>query len=151
LLEFFQFYLLPFLNSSKLLDRFPRSTSPSIEPQALALSSFSTLLILIISLLKRANSSPNKMGSTGQIFEYSAPPQQVVFDGFLFDMDGTIIDSTAAVEKHWEAVGNEIGVSHEVILQTSHGRRSIDILKILCPEKATWECTSQSSPNLPAP
>lgn len=32
---------------------------------------------------------------------YDLPPVQVSFDGFLFDMDGTIIDSTAAVEKHW--------------------------------------------------
>ena len=32
---------------------------------------------------------------------YSAPPEQATFDGFLFDMDGTIIDSTEAVVKHW--------------------------------------------------
>lgn len=28
-------------------------------------------------------------------------PELVSFDGFLFDMDGTIIDSTPAVIKHW--------------------------------------------------
>jgi glycerol 3-phosphatase-1 len=28
---------------------------------------------------------------------------EVSFTGFLFDMDGTIIDSTPAVEKHWES------------------------------------------------
>jgi glycerol-1-phosphatase len=39
-------------------------------------------------------------------------------------------------------VGGEIGVDPVVILQTSHGRRSIDILKILAPEKANWECES---------
>lgn len=27
--------------------------------------------------------------------------ERVSFDGLLFDMDGTIIDSTAAVVKHW--------------------------------------------------
>jgi len=44
------------------------------------------------------------MGSTQEdVLEYSAPPLQVTFDGFLFDMDGTIIDSTDAVVKHWEA------------------------------------------------
>lgn len=32
---------------------------------------------------------------------YSAPPVRASFDGFLFDMDGTIIDSTIAIEKHW--------------------------------------------------
>ncbi|KAF5266846.1 hypothetical protein FOXYS1_2291 [Fusarium oxysporum] len=76
------------------------------------------------------------MGSTP---EYNLPPQELTFDGFLFDMDGTIIDSTEAVVKHWETIGNEIGVAPEVILETSHGRRSIDILKILAPEKANWD------------
>jgi len=33
--------------------------------------------------------------------DYWAPPEQVAFDGLLFDMDGTIIDSTDAVVKHW--------------------------------------------------
>lgn len=44
------------------------------------------------------------MGSTEQSTQpaYSAPPETVTFDGLLFDMDGTIIDSTAAVVKHWE-------------------------------------------------
>lgn len=38
-------------------------------------------------------------------------------------------------------IGNEIGADPEVILATSHGRRTIDVLKLLCPEKANWECT----------
>lgn len=54
-------------------------------------------------------------------------------------MDGTIIDSTDAVVKHWHTIGKELGVDPEVILQTSHGRRSIDILKLISPEKANWE------------
>lgn len=33
--------------------------------------------------------------------DYSAPPVTATFEGFLFDMDGTIIDSTDAVVKHW--------------------------------------------------
>jgi hypothetical protein len=40
------------------------------------------------------------------------------------------------------SIGKEIGVDPNVILQTSHGRRSIDVLKILSPEKANWECQS---------
>lgn len=31
----------------------------------------------------------------------TGPTVQWTFDGFLFDMDGTIIDSTDAVVKHW--------------------------------------------------
>lgn len=34
--------------------------------------------------------------------DYIAPPFEVTFKGLLFDMDGTIIDSTAAVVKHWQ-------------------------------------------------
>ncbi|KAI5920674.1 haloacid dehalogenase-like hydrolase [Camillea tinctor] len=81
--------------------------------------------------------------------EYSAPPEDVTFSGLLFDMDGTIIDSTSAVVKHWHTVGNEIGVDPEVILQTSHGRRSIDMLKVLCPEKANWEYVKHMEGLLP--
>ncbi|CCT65780.1 probable glycerol-3-phosphate phosphatase (glycerol-1-phosphatase) [Fusarium fujikuroi IMI 58289] len=86
------------------------------------------------------------MGSTP---DYTLPPQELAFDGFLFDMDGTIIDSTDAVVKHWETIGNEIGVAPEVILETSHGRRSIDILKILAPEKANWDYVRDMEGRLP--
>ncbi|KAG7292401.1 hypothetical protein NEMBOFW57_002436 [Staphylotrichum longicolle] len=91
------------------------------------------------------------MGSTEQSTQpaYSAPPETVTFDGLLFDMDGTIIDSTAAVVKHWESVGNEIGVDPAVILETSHGRRSIDMLKVLAPEKANWEYVQHMEGLLP--
>lgn len=41
------------------------------------------------------------MGSVDNTGGYCAPPVQVTLDGLLFDMDGTIIDSTSAVEKHW--------------------------------------------------
>lgn len=47
-----------------------------------------------------------------------------------------------ALTKFSESIGNEIGVDPNVILQTSHGRRSIDILKDLDPNKANWECKS---------
>ncbi|KAI1265756.1 HAD-like protein [Xylariaceae sp. FL1019] len=79
----------------------------------------------------------------------AAPAENVTFDGLLFDMDGTIIDSTSAVEKHWHTIGNEIGVPPEVILQTSHGRRSIDMLKVLAPNKANWEYVRQLEALLP--
>ncbi|KAL5594522.1 hypothetical protein BROUX41_001448 [Berkeleyomyces rouxiae] len=69
---------------------------------------------------------------------YTTESAEATFDGFLFDMDGTIIDSTEAIVSHWNMIGEEIGISAEVILQTSHGRRSYDMFKILKPELATW-------------
>ncbi|KAF4459750.1 glycerol 3-phosphatase 1 [Fusarium albosuccineum] len=85
----------------------------------------------------------------GSLPDYTLPPQEISFDGFLFDMDGTIIDSTEAVVKHWQTIGNEIGVAPEVILETSHGRRSIDILKLLAPEKANWDYVRDMEGRLP--
>lgn len=35
---------------------------------------------------------------------------------------------------------NELGLDAEKILAMSHGRRSMDILKVLAPQRANWEC-----------
>ncbi|KAF2496296.1 putative glycerol-3-phosphate phosphatase [Lophium mytilinum] len=80
------------------------------------------------------------MGSMEPTF--SAPAEEHSFNGLLFDMDGTIIDSTDAVVKHWHKIGNELGVDPNVILATSHGRRSIDTLQIYEPKLANWEYVS---------
>ncbi|KAH8727549.1 HAD-like domain-containing protein [Phaeosphaeriaceae sp. PMI808] len=70
---------------------------------------------------------------------FSAPTQTIQCHGLLFDMDGTIIDSTDAIIKYWTRTGREIGVDPEEILATSHGRRSIDVLRIYEPKLANWE------------
>ncbi|KAH6892641.1 HAD-like domain-containing protein [Thelonectria olida] len=71
------------------------------------------------------------------------------FSGFLIDLDGTIIDSTAAVVKHWADVGKEIGVDSATILEMSHGRRSLDTLQLVAPEKATWEYVQKIESAIP--
>ena len=53
---------------------------------------------------------------------------------------GTIVDSTDAIVKHWHLLANEMGVDPNVILATSHGRRSIDVLRLYDESKANWEC-----------
>ncbi|PNS19751.1 hypothetical protein CAC42_7718 [Sphaceloma murrayae] len=70
---------------------------------------------------------------------FTAPTEQHSFRALLFDMDGTIIDSTPAIEKYWQGIGAEIGVDPATILATSHGRRSIDTLAILAPHLANWD------------
>lgn len=41
-------------------------------------------------------------------------------------------------------LGDELGVDPKAILATSHGRRSIDMMKIYDPNKANWECKFQN-------
>ncbi|KAF2198685.1 HAD-like protein [Delitschia confertaspora ATCC 74209] len=80
---------------------------------------------------------------------FSAAAEVHTFHGLLFDMDGTIIDSTDAVVKNWYKIGKEIGVDPEVILATSHGRRSIDVLQLYEPKLANWEYISHNEGLVP--
>jgi glycerol-1-phosphatase len=80
---------------------------------------------------------------------FSAPLETAAFAALLFDMDGTIIDSTAAIEKYWLMLGKEIGVPGETILKTSHGRRTVDTLAIFCPEKANWDFACAEEAKVP--
>ncbi|OJK00377.1 hypothetical protein ASPACDRAFT_1880726 [Aspergillus aculeatus ATCC 16872] len=84
--------------------------------------------------------------STGS---FSAPPQILTFDGLLSDFDGTIVDSTDAIVKHWHKIGAELGVDPATILATSHGRRSIDTLQLYDPTKANWEYVSYVEGRIP--
>ncbi|RAK98444.1 HAD family hydrolase [Aspergillus ibericus CBS 121593] len=72
-----------------------------------------------------------------------------VFAGVLLDFDGTIIDSTEAIVENWRLVALELGVDHQEILRTSHGRRSIDVLQQLDPTKANWEYVSAMEGRVP--
>ncbi len=53
--------------------------------------------------------------------------------GVLFDLDGTLIDSTPAITRSWSAVLNEIGISLDV-LPSLHGSPSKQSLRRLLPE-----------------
>ncbi|KAI4238699.1 MAG: hypothetical protein LQ349_000916 [Xanthoria aureola] len=73
---------------------------------------------------------------------FTGPAETHTFDGILFDMDGTIVNSTDAITKHWHKIGKELGVDPAVILETSHGRRSIDTLALYDQGKANWDYVS---------
>ncbi|KAL8854593.1 MAG: hypothetical protein Q9221_000628 [Calogaya cf. arnoldii] len=73
---------------------------------------------------------------------FTSPAETHTFDGILLDMDGTIVNSTDAIVKHWHKIGKELGIDPSVILETSHGRRSTDTLAIYDQSKANWEYVS---------
>lgn len=39
---------------------------------------------------------------------FTGQPESHTFDGFLFDVDGTIIDTTDAITKHWQKSVNRL-------------------------------------------
>ncbi|KAK4686895.1 hypothetical protein P7C73_g3220, partial [Tremellales sp. Uapishka_1] len=54
-------------------------------------------------------------------------------DGVLFDMDGTLTDSIAAVEAAWTAKAVELELEPHVVIAATHGRRASDNLMELVP------------------
>src|SRR3954471_10867 len=52
----------------------------------------------------------------------------------LFDMDGTLLDSTASVERHWRRWSRRHGLDDlQHVLHVVHGHRSIDAIRLLAP------------------
>ena len=61
------------------------------------------------------------------------PLEGRLFDAVIFDMDGTLIDSTPAVERSWVVWAQHYGVSAEDLAH-SHGMPSASIVAKLIPE-----------------
>lgn len=56
-----------------------------------------------------------------------------VYDKVIFDMDGTLVDSSAAVEAAWRNWALRHGVSLEKIMQVAHGRRTQEVVQRFAP------------------
>lgn len=49
--------------------------------------------------------------------------------GFLFDLDGVLVDSTLTVERHWRRLAEQHGLDPSGLLADVHGRRSADVIR----------------------
>lgn len=64
-------------------------------------------------------------------------------DAILFDIDGTLVDSTPAVVRTWTAFARERALDVEEILRVSHGRRTEDTLADLLPVSEVAAATAR--------
>ncbi len=60
-------------------------------------------------------------------------PLTFTCDAILFDMDGTLIDSTAVVERQWRRWAALHQLDADRILAVSHGRKTIDTMREVAP------------------
>jgi mannitol-1-/sugar-/sorbitol-6-phosphatase len=63
------------------------------------------------------------------------------YDKVIFDMDGTLVDSRAVVERVWRQWALKHGVSADKILAVSHGRLTREIVQLFAAEgvDVDWE------------
>jgi len=70
------------------------------------------------------------------------PPLEITAAAALFDMDGTLVDSTAVVETIWRDFCREHGVDERVLVPWSHGRRTPDTVQHFLPDAPEGEMTA---------
>jgi sugar-phosphatase len=51
----------------------------------------------------------------------------------LFDLDGVLVSSTQAVARQWRLWAQEQGIAPEEVVKIAHGRRTIEIIRLLAP------------------
>ncbi len=56
--------------------------------------------------------------------------RQLTARGFLFDMDGTLVDSGAVVERVWGAWARANGLDPAGLMPVAHGRRAIETIRM---------------------
>jgi mannitol-1-/sugar-/sorbitol-6-phosphatase len=61
-------------------------------------------------------------------------PPDLVARALLFDMDGTLVDSTVVVERMWHEFAAHAGVDAAEVLAFAHGRRSPDTVRRFLPD-----------------
>ncbi|QHM71816.1 sugar phosphatase [Mixta intestinalis] len=56
--------------------------------------------------------------------------------GFLFDLDGTLVDSLPVVERAWSNWGKRHGIAADEILSFIHGKQAITALRHFMPDSS---------------
>ncbi len=69
----------------------------------------------------------------------AARPSVLTVRAVLFDMDGTLVDSTAIVEQVWLEFAERYGLDFDEILRTSHGVQAGDTVRRYAPAGADFE------------
>lgn len=65
--------------------------------------------------------------------------QTFLCSAILFDLDGVLVDSTRSVARQWRLWAQENGVDPEQVLKIAHGRRTVEVVRLLAPHLPTEE------------
>ncbi|WP_159865890.1 MULTISPECIES: sugar phosphatase [unclassified Raoultella] len=63
--------------------------------------------------------------------------------GFLFDLDGTLVDSLPVVERSWCTWADRFGIPHDEVLNFIHGKQAITSLRHFLPGRSEEEIQTE--------
>jgi mannitol-1-/sugar-/sorbitol-6-phosphatase len=66
-------------------------------------------------------------------------PREFYCDAVLLDMDGTLVDSTECVVRHWRIWTERHHLDLDKVLELSHGRPTLETMKLVAPHLASVE------------
>lgn len=69
--------------------------------------------------------------------------QSVPVDAVLFDMDGTLIDSTPALTAAWAEFAEKYNLDYEHVINTCHGHRAVENMKRFIPSLSDAEAEAE--------
>lgn len=58
---------------------------------------------------------------------------QIQCEAVLFDMDGTILDSSIPVRRQWRLWAESVGIPFDKVEAVMHGRRAIETMQLVAP------------------
>jgi mannitol-1-/sugar-/sorbitol-6-phosphatase len=84
----------------------------------------------------KTRTSPRSAGVGGAV-GHLASNTFLSMQAFLFDIDGTLVDSSAVVERTWRQVASEFRADPAAILGSCHGRRDTEVVREFFPPEVT--------------
>jgi sugar-phosphatase len=73
------------------------------------------------------------------VTEPGARATEISCDAILFDMDGTLVDSTECVIRQWRLWAERHDLDLESILRVCHGRPTAETITLIAPHLASAE------------
>jgi len=79
----------------------------------------------------------NRKDQGAKLVSNNSSVRELVCDAVLFDLDGTLVDSTKVVERLWAEWAARHSLNVKDILAISHGRRAEDTMRLMAPHLTT--------------
>lgn len=87
---------------------------------------------------------PKMVAMPSSAYMAKADTHSIPVDAVLFDMDGTLIDSTPALVKAWKYYADKYNLDYDYIIEHCHGHRAVENMKRFIPSLTDEEAEAEA-------